>query len=229
MASGAITARDAGSPRRRVFLGAAIICTLAFIIVAALLFDDAGRVQAGAAAFDRKIAAFFLEMRSPEPTGRVIEVSAMGSAPVLILLALLVYSVILRARDRLGFVHLSVMLAGSGFLSRWLQGLFERARPEDLLPFIVVTKGSFPSAHVFGATACYITFAFFYARYARGRATEIASYAAATALILMIGATRVYLGAHHATDVLAGMAGGAAWAFLVAAAFSTGQRPAPAR
>lgn len=214
-----------GSARPWAFLGIAAACAMAFVAIVAWLFDDAGRVQPGAFALDDEITQAFVEMRTPSMTGRVGEVSAMGSAPVLIMLALLVCALILRARDRLGFIHLGVMLAGSGFLSRWLQSLWDRPRPEDLLSFIVVTKGSFPSAHVFGATACYVTFAFLCARYAAGWATEIASYAAAFLIVALVGVTRVYLGAHHTTDVLAGMAGGAAWAFLVAAVFSIWYRP----
>lgn len=196
------------------------LCAIAFLAITAFVFDDAGHGTAAAAAFDRPIGDFLERLRYPALTGRVIEVSALGSAPILIVLALLTYSVILRARDWLGFVHLSVLLLGAGIVSRLLQFLFERERPENLLSFIVVTKGSFPSAHLFGATACYLTFAFFYGRYAGRLGTEVACYGAASLLICLIGLTRIYLGAHHATDVMAGIAAGAAWAFAVAAVFS---------
>ena len=184
------------------------------------VFDDARHVSAGAADFDQSIAQFLQQFRSPALTGRVIEVSALGSAPVLAVFALLAYSVILGARDWLGFLHLSIAVAGAGVWSRLLQHLFERERPDSLLPFIVVTKGSYPSAHLFGAAACYMTFAFFYARYARRLSVEVACYVLASAVVLLIGATRIYLGAHHSTDIIAGMSAGAAWAFLLVAIFS---------
>jgi undecaprenyl-diphosphatase len=57
----------------------------------------------------------------------------------------------------------------------------------------------------------------------------VACYVLASVMVLLIGATRIYLGAHHATDVMAGIAAGAAWAFLVAAAFSPWYRPAGPR
>jgi membrane-associated phospholipid phosphatase len=209
-----------GSPRVWVMLGTACICTIGFFVVTSLVFGDAGDGKVGATAFDRRIAQFLYQFRSAALTGRVTEVSALGSAPVLLVLALLAYSVVVRARDWLGVLHLSTVLVGAGVLSRLLQHLFERARPEDLLPFIVVTKGSFPSAHLFGAAACYATFAFFYSRYASRLSTEIACHVLAFVLVLLIGVTRIYLGAHHATDVIAGIAAGGAWAFLVAAVFS---------
>ncbi len=209
-----------GSPRLWVMLGAACLCVVAFFVVENFVFAGAGDGQVGATALDQRLARFFEQHRTPALTGRVMEVSALGSAPVLLVLALLAYSVVVQARDWRGVLHLSTALVGAGVLSRLLQGMFERSRPDELLPFIVVTKGSFPSAHLFGATACYATFAFFYARYAPRRGSEIACYVVASILVVLIGVTRVYLGAHHTTDVVAGIAAGAAWAFLVAAAFS---------
>lgn len=214
------------SPRVWIMLGAAGACLTIFLALTEFVFGDARNGQAGAVAFDEPFAHSLQQFRTPALTGRVIEVSALGSAPVLLMLALLAYSVVFRARDWLGSCHLSVTLVGAGILSRLLQHLFDRARPDDLIPIIVVTKGSYPSAHLFGAAACYATFAHFYARYARGIATEAACHVVAAGVVLLIGVTRVYLGAHHATDVLAGIAAGWSWAFLVAAAFSLRYRPA---
>ena len=209
-----------GSPRLWLMLCAAGLGALGFLAVVAFLYDDAGAVAAGADRFDRSIEQLLQQFRAPALTGRVIEVSALGSAPVLAVLALLAYSVILAAGDRLGFLHLTVAILGASVWSRLLQHMFDRERPDTLLPFIVVTKGSFPSAHLFGAAACYATFAFFYARYARRLGVEVACYVVACAIVLFIGATRIYLGAHHATDVLAGISAGFAWAFLLAAIFT---------
>lgn len=209
-----------GSPRLWLILGAAGICACGFFVVTHFVFSELQAGGGSATAFDREIAQSIQRFRSPALTGRVMEISALGSAPVLTVFALLAYSVVVRARDGLGFLHLTVAFLGAGALSRLLQSLFERGRPEDLMPLIIVTKGSFPSAHTFGAAACYATFAFFYARYAPGLIAEVTCYVLAAVIVLLIGVTRVYLGAHHATDVLAGIAAGSAWSFFVAAVFS---------
>jgi membrane-associated phospholipid phosphatase len=205
-----------GTSRMWLMLGIAFLCACGFFLVADLVFDGGREVEVP---FDQHVAQFLQQFRSEAFTGRVGEVSALGSAPVLAMLALLAYSVILGARDRIGFAHLSIALLGASVWSRLLQALFDRERPENLLPSIVVTEGSFPSAHTFGAAACYVTFAFFHARYAARLGAKVAGYVFALVLVVLIGVTRIYLGAHHATDVIAGICAGAAWAFLVAAIF----------
>jgi membrane-associated phospholipid phosphatase len=207
---------------RRVWmlLGAAGLCLAIFFATIAWVFEGANVVTAAAAEFDRSISLAFARFREDGPTGRVVEISALGSAPVLAIFAALVYSVIIRSRDWMGFAHLTTTLLGASLLSRLLQHVWDRPRPETLLSYISVTPGSFPSAHLFGAAACYSTFAFFYARYARGRATAIVAQVLAAMLVVLIGSTRVYLGAHHTTDVIAGIAGGWAFGLLVAATFS---------
>ena len=218
-----------GSPRLWLFLSAVCLCAFAFFATVGFVYHDAHDGPMGATDFDQVVAGFLHQYRSPGLTGRMFEASALGSAPVLAVMALLAYSVVLRARDRLGFVHLTVALVGGAVWARVLQHMFERARPDELLPWLVVTKGSFPSAHCFGAASAYATFAFFYARYAARLSAEIAAYVFAGVLVTIVGVTRIYLGAHHATDVLAGTAAGTAWAFFVAAIFTLWYEPSPAR
>jgi undecaprenyl-diphosphatase len=201
-------------------LFAAGACCAIFLATIAWVFEGASVVSAAAAEFDRSISLALARFREHGPTGRVVEISALGSAPILGIFAIVVYSLILRSRDWLGFAHLTTVLLGASVLSRLLQHVWDRARPETLLSYISVTKGSFPSAHLFGAAACYVTFAFFYARYSGGRATDFVVHVLAALLVLLIGFSRVYLGAHHTTDVIAGIAGGWAYGLLVAAIFS---------
>ena len=209
-------------------LGAAGLCFVIFLATIAFVFDGTNVVTHVAAEFDRSISLSLAHFREHGPTGRMVEVSALGSPVVVVIFAIVMGVELLESRDWLGFAHLTTALLGASLLSRLLQHVWDRPRPETLLPYLVVTKGSFPSAHLFGAAACYSTFAFFYARYAGRRATEIAAQVLAALLVVLIGSTRVYLGAHHTTDVIAGIAGGWAWGLLVAALFSLWYRDPPA-
>ena len=207
-----------GTPRLWVMLAVASLLTYGFIEVADFVFDQ--DEAADPDGFDKAIAAFFQQFRSAELTTRAIDLTSLGSGGVLCVLSVLAYSAVIAAKDVRGFVHLSLALAGAFLWPEFLKGLFERERPPGVLHLVQVGATSFPSGHSFGAAACYATFAFFFARYVPRLSIEIYCYVLAATLVVLVGLTRVYLGVHYATDVMAGITAGGAWAFFLAALFS---------
>lgn len=215
-----------GSPRLWVMLGVACLMGYGFVEVAESVFDDLDEGD-GSHAFDEDAAKFLQGFRSPRLTQVAIDFTSLGSSSVLALFAVVAFAAAFAARDRRGLVHLAVALLGAMLWPEVLKGLFERERPPGVLHLVPAAAFSFPSGHSFGSAACYATFAFFFARYVPRVSSEIICYTLAALIVLIVGSTRVYLGVHYATDVLAGVSAGAAWAFLVAAAFSLWyQRPA---
>jgi undecaprenyl-diphosphatase len=208
------------SPRLWLMLFAAGACLAIFFATVAWVFDGANAVTPAAAEFDRSISLALAHFRVTGPTGRMTELSAVGSPAVVGILAIVVCWLSFESRDWLGVAHLAFALLSASVVARLLQYVWIRPRPETLLPYLTVTKHSFPSAHMFGAAACYVTFAFLCARYSRSRTTGIVAHALAALLVVAIGFSRVYLGAHHTTDVVAGTTGGWAWGLLVAVIFS---------
>ena len=99
--------RPSLSPRVWMMLGAAGLCIAIFFATVAWVFEGPNVVSADAADFDRSLSLALAHFRESGPTGRVVEISALGSAPVLGIFALLVYSLIIRSRDWIGFAHLS--------------------------------------------------------------------------------------------------------------------------
>ncbi|HEX2254641.1 MAG TPA: phosphatase PAP2 family protein [Thermoanaerobaculia bacterium] len=147
-----------------------------------------------------------------EEMGR--DVTALGSVSVLALLTLVVagFLWIDRKPHAAWFVLLAV---GGGFLvGHLLKDLFDRPRP-DLVPHAaMVFTTSFPSGHSMLSAVTFLTLGALLARVHRRRAVKGYVLGAAVVLTLLVGASRVYLGVHWPTDVLAGWTAGAAWALL---------------
>jgi undecaprenyl-diphosphatase len=199
-----------------------VACALAFAFFEVVddVFEDPLDGETDTREFDESITQFFVQFRSQPVTQVAVDLTALGSVSVLAVFAVLAYAAILARRDWVGLAQMSVALLGALVWPRVLKGVFGRERPDALMHLVTVGDLSFPSGHSFGAAACYATFAFFCARYLERRRHEVLCYALAAGIVVTVGITRIYLGVHYPTDVLAGASGGGAWAFFVAAAFS---------
>jgi undecaprenyl-diphosphatase len=166
-------------------------------------------------------SAILLALRSPAdpamPIGPVwlttamVDFTSLGSTAVLTLLTLLTTGYLIVARKTVGAWLTPVSVAGAALVMWALKGLFARPRP-DVVPHLVeVSSASFPSGHSFVSTAAYLTLAVLIAETSDRRA-GVYVLAVAVVLSLLIGFSRVYLGVHWPTDVLAGWCAGAAWA-----------------
>jgi undecaprenyl-diphosphatase len=143
-----------------------------------------------------------------------LDITALGGPVVLTLVTFIIagYLLVCRKPRAAALVALSI---GSGMLvSTLLKDSFDRARP-DLVPHIVVaTSGSFPSGHAMLSAITYLTLAGLLMRIQAGWAAKVYVLAVAILLTVSVGASRVYLGVHWPTDVIAGWCIGSAWALL---------------
>jgi undecaprenyl-diphosphatase len=115
-----------------------------------------------------------------------------------------------RKRGTALFVVLAVV--GGAALETLLKVGFARPRPE-LVPHLVdVNSLSFPSGHAMMATITYLTLGVLLARAQERRRMKLYLLTVATFVALLVGISRIYLGVHWPTDVLAGWCVGAAWA-----------------
>jgi undecaprenyl-diphosphatase len=87
---------------------------------------------------------------------------------------------------------------------------------------IAVSGFSYPSGHSVSTSALYLTIAIIAGRYVQHSGARTAIFLAVSAVLIMVGASRVYLGVHYATDVVSGISLGAAWALLLAGFFTFG-------
>jgi undecaprenyl-diphosphatase len=144
----------------------------------------------------------------------VRDLTALGGVTVLVLVigAVAGYLWICRAYHSIWLV-LSASLGGL-LLSTLLKGVFRRPRP-DLTPYLThVASSSFPSGHTMNSAVVYLTLGLLLARLSDRRRLKVYFIAVATLLTFLVGMSRVYLGAHYPSDILAGWTAGATWAGL---------------
>lgn len=145
-----------------------------------------------------------------EELGR--DVTALGGVGVLVFVTLAVVGYLLLRRSRALALYTTVAVGGGILLSSLLKEFFDRSRP-DLVPHeTVVYTSSFPSGHSMMSAVVYLTLGAMLARIQPWTRLKAYLLLVAAFITISVGSSRVYLGVHWPTDVLAGWAGGAAWA-----------------
>lgn len=195
---------------------------LTVLAVAALLLgfvELAGEVLEGeVTAFDRSL---LLLLRNPadltDPIGpRWVEnaardLTALGSTINLSLLVLAVMGYLALTAKRAAAVMVLASVGGGMILSTLLKMGFDRPRP-DLVPHgDIVYTASFPSGHAMLSAVAFLTLGALMARVQPRRRVKAYILLMAVLLTVLVGCSRVYLGVHWPTDVLAGWCVGAAW------------------
>jgi undecaprenyl-diphosphatase len=146
--------------------------------------------------------------------GTVRDVTALGSTAVLLLIvAAVVIHFFLIGRARTALFTLCAVVSGQA-VSSLLKLEVDRPRPELVSHLVTETSLSFPSGHAMLSAVTYLTLGALAARFLPGRVTRVYILALAVLVTLMVGVSRVYLGVHWPSDVLAGWCAGFAWAML---------------
>jgi undecaprenyl-diphosphatase len=142
------------------------------------------------------------------------DITGLGGYTILSLLTAATIVYLLLARKEKAALLVIGAVCGGMMLSTALKLGFERPRP-DLVPHGArVYTASFPSGHAMLSAVTYLTLGALLARVQTQRRTKAFFLGLAVALTLLVGASRVYLGVHWPSDVLAGWCIGAAWACL---------------
>ena len=161
-------------------------------------------------------AAFHL-LRSPNAPAWLTEmardVTALGSFAVLgIVLVVAATGLFLADRNHAAWLSLATVLGGTA-LSTALKMGFDRPRPQWPGAPAVFTA-SFPSGHAMLTAVTFLTLGVLLARMTEHRRLKVFALGTAITLTILVGLTRIHLGVHYASDVLAGWVVGGAWALL---------------
>lgn len=195
------------------------VAVLLLVLVVILL---AGEVADGETlAFDRRMLLALRDPANPASpvgppwlAGAALDITALGSATVLgLTVAAVAGFLVLQGMWRTG-LFVAAATGGALFVNAALKALFHRPRP-DVVPHLrEVMTMSFPSGHALTSAVVYLTLGALSMRIAERRLTKWYCMAMATAATVLVGASRVYLGVHYPTDVIAGWLIGLSWALL---------------
>lgn len=150
----------------------------------------------------------------PAAVSAMRDVTALGGAVVIVAMTVLILGhQCISKRYRIALL-IAAATAGGQALNATLKHVFARERPEATLHLVEVRSPSFPSGHSMAASIFYLTIGALLARTAKRRLEKSYIMGAAVLVTVAVGFSRVYLGVHYPTDVLAGWCAGGAWAIL---------------
>ena len=227
--------RSAGSAHVRSRLAAVarradgLTVTVAVLVAGAATFVFAalaeGVMEGGElTSADRPVLDWLIAHRSGGLTAALRIVTDLGSTGVLSVMGLLVAGTVARrTRSWRPVVFLATIAVGSSLLTVATKTLIGRGRPPAATALVGANGFAFPSGHALNTAAVVGACAVVLWTYRR---TRVWSTAAAVVLILLVGFSRLYLGVHWLTDVLAGVALGIGWLAVVTTAFHL-TRPEP--
>jgi membrane-associated phospholipid phosphatase len=168
----------------------------------------------GDTVYDERLAEW-LHGRATQPfTDLFRAITWLGNVPVLLAVTLIAVGILWSRRERTDAVFVALAFIGGQVLSNSMKLGFRRERPFFADPLATESTYSFPSGHALVSLAVYGSVALVLAR-RLPRWWSILVLAAAAVLVLAIGFSRLYLGVHFLSDVLAGYAAGTAWLALL--------------
>lgn len=160
---------------------------------------------------DQQVSAWFHEHATDEVTRVARAVTFFGSTAFLTAASIAVALFFVCRRYWYRLLAFVLTMGGGGLLNVLLKHIFQRQRPVFENPLVTLSSFGFPSGHTMGSTLFYGSIALSVAMYAKHWRTRVLALLIAFLIIVLIGFTRIYLGAHYLSDVMGAMAAGVAW------------------
>ena len=142
----------------------------------------------------------------------MLDLTALGDNATLVIVVAMVSGFLMLARQRQLALLLVAASATGGLLTTALKLLFDRPRPDVVAHLASFGTASFPSGHAMNSAVIYLTLAGLVALAVPTLRLRVYILCCAVALTSAIGLSRVYLGVHWTTDVVAGWIAGSGWA-----------------
>ena len=197
----------------------AMLLIVAGIWAFAAIADEV--IEGDTQSFDDRI---LLAMRQPEDPAKPIgpawlpevgrDLTAVGGIAMLVLItsSIVGFHLITGRYRAAGFILVAVL--GGLLLSTLLKSLFDRPRPQLVPHLSHVISSSFPSGHSMMAAVVYLTLGSLLAGLTTSKRLRVYYLSISVIITMLVGISRVYMGVHYPTDVLAGWTAGGVWATL---------------
>ncbi|MGG3495725.1 phosphatase PAP2 family protein [Peribacillus simplex] len=161
--------------------------------------------------FDEVVIALVQGLESPLLTSIMKFFTYIGSTSALIILSLFILFFLYKVlKHRLELILFSAVIIGSPLLNLMVKLFFRRARP-DLHRLIDIGGYSFPSGHAMNAFSLYSILTFLLWRHITAKWARVLLILFSMSMILSIGISRIYLGVHYPSDIIAGYLAGGFW------------------
>ena len=199
------------APKPTPLFETAIVASLAVAVLALFLFAWMGSevLQGDTQHFDQTVREWVHGYASPGMTHAMNAISLLGYN-ILIVELVIAFAVFARLRWRRAAVWLAVAMAGSLLLDLTLKYLYHRARPTAYFG-TAPHSYSFPSGHALCSLCFYGIMAGLLSARTKSLFWRLVIWITAAALIIAIGLSRIYLGVHYPSDVLAGYLAATVW------------------
>jgi undecaprenyl-diphosphatase len=173
----------------------------------------ANHVNSGSTqAFDDAVLQWVANHRSPALEPVVLEITFLGTGTVVMMIVAVSALFLWLTTHRYSAILLIIATFGGILLNNLLKMGFGRPRPQLFDWGTHVVSSSFPSGHAMSAAVVYGTVAYLAARLQKRHWHRVVTMLCAVVLIALIGFSRLYLGVHYPSDVIAGVIIGLAWA-----------------
>lgn len=199
----------------------AAFITVGFIVAGAALALFAGIAEAVdegmTQRFDEQVLHWLAVRRTPFLDQAMLEITTLGAGLVLIMIVVIASVFLWQTQHKWSAYLLLLATLGGKLLNTLLKAFYERPRPSIVQSLTETHSASFPSGHAMSSMVVYASVAYLVGRLEAGRGLQHTTWIIAGLVIMLIGVSRMYLGVHYPSDVLAGFLGGLAWVgFLVA-------------
>ena len=199
------------------FLSLSLLLGLATAIVTLIFFgwlaDEA--LEGDARHFDDVTRAAVHQLATPALTTIMRGLSFAGSTISLTIATIVVVAVLVIRKHRREATLFAITMIGAALLNVTLKLTFKRPRPVPFFNLTAPESYSFPSGHSLSSAVFFGALAAMLATRVKSKRARAAIWIVAAAMFLLIGLSRIYLGVHYTTDVIAGFAAALIWILVV--------------